>query len=119
MSGKLVIFVVIIDTLFLVYILWKIKNNKLNIKNALIWIILGLIILVCTFSMPILQNLAVFLGIEVVSNMLFFILLMFLVFVCFTITISLSVIQQRIIKLTQEIGLLNEKVRSYENRTDE
>lgn len=108
---SILIFVIMISILiFLIYVLENIKNNKLNIKNALIWIILSFGIIICIFQIDNLEILAKLLGIETVSNMLFFFGFLFLLFVCFNITKIISTQNKKIIILTQELALLRKEV---------
>lgn len=111
------IFIILLALLFFVYILYSVKVKKLNIKNAIVWILLDVIAVISTLSIPIMQNIATFLGIEVVSNMVFFIVIMFLIFVTFFVTKTISELNSKIITLTQEVALLKEReARENENQ---
>lgn len=109
MPSRLIIFIISLAVLFFVYILYSVKVKKLNIKNAIVWIMLDVIAVISTLSIPLMQNIAAFLGIEVVSNMVFFIVILFLMFVTFFITKTISELNSKIITLTQEIALLKER----------
>ena len=114
MPKNLIILVVLSALLFLVYVLRNIKYQKLTIRNGIIWLvlILGIIIVVFCYSFFFFFSNA--LGIENLSSMSFYIGFLFLIFVCFNITKTISVQNQKIIKLTQELGILKNEVKQYE-----
>ena len=109
MSTKLKIILIIIMFLLLIYILKSIKNNKISTKNALIWVISDILVILCTIFIEPLLAVANFIGIKTVSNMLFFIGFVFLLILCFKQSTELSAQNKKIINLTQEIGILKNK----------
>lgn len=114
MPGRLSLCIIVLAILFFIYIFYNVKNKKLNIKNALVWLVLDAIIMVATLMIPTLQKIAQFFKIEVVSNMVFFFALFFLIFVSFFITKTISEMNHKIITLTQELALLKEREESRE-----
>lgn len=114
MPKKLIILVVLSVLLFLVYVIRNIKYQKLTIRNGLIWLMLILGIIVVVFGYSFFEKIANALGIENLSSMSFYIGFLFLIFVCFNITKTISIQNQKIIKLTQELGILKNEVKHYE-----
>lgn len=110
MPKKLILILAISIIIFLLYVLKNIKQGKLNIKNALIWIIMGIGVIICVFQINNLEKLAKIVGIETVSNMLFFLGFLFLIFTCFNITRTISSQNKKIVQLTQELALLRKEV---------
>lgn len=115
MSGKLSLSVILIATLLLIYIVRDIKRGELNIKNSVLWIILDIAVIVCTFSMKALRAAADFFGVEVVSNLLFFMALIFLFIVAYNLTKKISAQNKRILTLTQELALLRKDIDENED----
>lgn len=114
MPKNLIILVVLSALLFLVYVLRNIKYQKLTIRNGIIWLMLILGVMIVVFGYSFFEKIAHALGIENLSSMSFYIGFLFLIFVCFNITKTISVQNQKIIKLTQELGILKNEVKQYE-----
>ena len=110
MALRLKICLIIIMLLFLVYVLKKVKHDKLSIRNALIWILSDILIIFCIIFIENLLTITNFIGIETVSNMIFFIGFVFLLILCFNQTCQLSTQNKKIIVLTQELGILKNKL---------
>ena len=114
MPKNLIILVVLSALLFLVYVLRNIKYQKLTIRNGIIWLMFILGVIIVVFGYNFFEKIAHALGIENLSSMSFYIGFLFLIFVCFNITKTISVQNQKIIKLTQELGILKNEVKQYE-----
>lgn len=110
MSIKLKIILIFIMILFLIYIFSVIKRNKISTKNALIWVIADIIVIFCILFLKQLLVIANFIGIKTVSNMMFFLGFIFLLILCFKQSAQLSIQNKKIINLTQELGILKNKI---------
>lgn len=109
MSNKLTIILILVMILFLIYVFKEIKNNKISTKHALIWVIADIIVIICIIFVEPLFKVAHFLGIETVSNMMFFLGFIFLLVLCFNLSNQISVQNKKIINLTQELGILKNR----------
>lgn len=114
MSTKLKIILIFVMFLLLIYILKYIKNNKISTKNALIWVVADILVILCTLFIKPLLIVANFIGIKTVSNMLFFIGFVFLLILCFKQSTQLSEQNKKIITLTQELGILKKQSKKEE-----
>lgn len=112
MSKTLSILLIISMIFFFIYVLFQIKKNKLTVKNALIWLIMAVSIILCVLSIEHIKVIAQIAGIEKASNMIFFMGFIFLIFTCFNLSQSVSVQNRKIVILTQELALLRKE---YEN----
>ena len=112
MPNTLKIIIIICMLIFLVYVINNVKHNKLNIQNALIWIVLSIGIILTAIFINQLHFIANFIGVETVSNLLFFIGFIFIIYVCFNVTKTISMQNKKIITLTQELAILRKE---YEN----
>lgn len=110
MALRLKICLIIIMLFFLGYVLKKVRHDKLAIKNALIWIISDILVIFCIIFIENLLMITNIIGIETVSNMIFFIGFIFLLILCFNQTCQLSTQNKKIIILTQELGILKNKI---------
>lgn len=114
MPKKLIILIVLSALLFLIYVLKNIKYQKLTIKNSIIWIILALGIIIAVLGATFFEKAANWVGIKNLSNLSFYIGFLFLIFVCFNITKTISIQNKKIINLTQELALLKNEVKQNE-----
>lgn len=110
--------IIVIAIIFLIYVLSKVRKRTLSIKHALIWILLSLGIITCVLSIPALTKIADLVGIETVSNMLFYIGFVFSIFISFNITQIISEQNDRIIKLTQELAILKKNLNDYKESNE-
>lgn len=118
MSVKLKIILVIVMIIFLIYIFKSIKDSKISTKHALIWVVGDIIVIACIIFVEPMLTVAHFFGVETVSNMMFFIGFVFLLIFSFNQSNQLSYQNNKVIKLTQELGILKNKIKKEENNND-
>lgn len=93
------------------------KKEKILFKHAIMWTILDLILLIAVFSLPLLKEMATLVGIEQVSNMIFLFGFLVLLAICISLTSIVAEQKNKIIVLTQEMGIMNNKLRGlYDNK---
>lgn len=110
MELKLKVFIIIVMLFLLFYMFCAVRKNKISLKNILIWIIADIIVIIAVLFLEILLNFANFIGIETVSNMMFFGGFIFLIILCFNLSSELSNQNKKIISLTQELGILKNRL---------
>ena len=115
MPSKLMVFLVILCVLTFLIIIRMVKKKKITFKHALLWILLDIILLILVFSLKYLRIISDFIGIKEVSNLIFLCGIITLLAICIGLTAIVAEQKNKIIVLTQEIGILNNKVRSIEN----
>ena len=116
MPNILKAFIIICILIFFIYVIKNVKNNKLNIQNALIWIGLSIGIIISVIFVDSLDEIAELIGVKTVSNLLFFIGFIFMIFVCFNTTKIISTQNKKIITLTQELALLRKGNKDDKNK---
>ncbi len=118
MTYKLLFLGLIVSFLILGVAIVLIKKNKLSEEYSSIWIILSFVIVLATlFSNQILSLYSKIKGQEGTGpEVLLFFSLIFVVFFLIFLSVKLSTYKKRIVRLTQEVALLNEKVGSYPNK---
>ena len=106
MEYQLRIFVLCVCLLFVFYLYRKVATKKIEFKYAfLFFFVILLFMLLCIFD-GVLIPIKNFLGFEVVSNMIFFFGFVCIGLVLLSFGIKLSIQEQMITKLAQEIAIL-------------
>lgn len=115
MNKNLTIFLVCLCLLTIIVIFSMVKKKKILFKHALLWSLLDIVLLIAVFTTDILLDFANLVGIEVLSNMVF--LFGFIIVLAILIGVTTIVAEQKnkISVLTQELGILNNRVRELEN----
>lgn len=115
MNNNLTIFLVCLCLLTIILIFSMVKKKKILFKHALLWSLLDIVLLIAVFTTDILLDFANLVGIEVLSNMVF--LFGFIIVLAILIGVTTIVAEQKnkISVLTQELGILNNRVRELEN----
>lgn len=98
--------------LFSIFILLLVRNNKLDEKYSILWIIFSIVIIIFSLNKNILEYISNLLDIYYAPATLFLIGFAFLV--VFIIHLSIVVTKQNksIIKLTQKLAILEEYVKN-------
>lgn len=102
---------IIISLVFFVFIVKMLKSKKMSIKYSLMWLLIPLFFAVFVLFSDIIINFANKLGFEVLSNFVFFMVIGLLFIICFSLTIIVTHLNQKIIALTQEIAMLKKEER--------
>lgn len=109
MNIVLKIEMITIALITLALIIYMLKNKSMSIKYSILWLILPIVFIIfALFSEP-LVILANKLGFELLSNMVFFITVGMLFAICFSLTIIVSNLNQKVKSLNQEIALLKKE----------
>ena len=110
MSTTLKITLIILLIFQLILIMNRVKRTKMTIKYASFWIILIIIMTIVALFPTIIFKLAELMGFEKASNMMFLIGFFFLFYISFIITTSISIQNEKIKLLIQEVSILKENV---------
>lgn len=101
---------IIILVILLLAILNMIRNGKMRMRYAFLWIILTVILLIAAIAPGFLDTLAGWLGFEVTSNMIFVVAIFLLLVISISLTQIVSEQSLSITLLTQEVSLLKKEV---------
>ena len=107
MSFKLKIIIIVVMISLLIYVFRKIKHSHFSTKYALIWVVADILVIVATLLVEKLVSFVKIFGIETVANLMFFIGFIFLLVVSFNLSYQVSILNKKIISLTQTIGINN------------
>ena len=75
---------------------------------------MGITTVICIWIIPLLSIFAKFIGIETVSNLLFFLGFLFMIFITFDLAKTISIQNRKIINLTQELAILKHEISNKE-----
>lgn len=106
MNIRIQIIVVAIAVVALVALINLIRRNKLQLKYALLWFVLGIGICIFACFPSLTSYLAGVMGIYTPVNMLFFAGFCFSLAIIFSLSVAISRLSERVKKLSQEIALL-------------
>lgn len=110
MSLRLQVVIAIAAVVAILYIGNLVRIRRLELKYALIWFFVGILLLVFDLFPGLLQVMTQALGITLPINMLTFLGLLFVLMILFSQTIVISNLTRKCQRLTQEVGLLYKKV---------
>lgn len=108
------LFISVIITSFLLWMMQLIKRRKLAIRYALYWMILSIVLFVISWFPGILAIVANLLGIRSEMNLVFFIGFCLSLWIIFWLTNTVSLQASKIKRLTQQLALLEKKVGKYD-----
>ncbi len=91
--------------LLFVYLVHKIHAKKVDIRYVLPWFVLDFVLFLAVTFPNTIRSICDFLGIQTVSNMVFFFGIIFLLFIVFSLTLTVSRLNNDIKELTQRIAL--------------
>lgn len=112
MSVTLEISLIVLLIFQLILIINRVKRKKMTMKYASFWIFLIILMSIIVIFPSIVFRLSEFMGFEKTSNMIFLLGFFFLFYVSFIITTTISIQNEKIKSLIQEISILKESVRS-------
>lgn len=119
MNIKTQILVIAVVIILLIALVDMIRKNKLELKYALLWFLLGVGILIFTCFPWLTDSLARLTGVSIPVNLLFFVGFCFSLVIIFSLTTALSRLSNRVKKLTQELALLKKDLADNNIESDE
>lgn len=101
--------------ILLLYVLHLVKQDKLQLRYALLWLTLATVILFCSVFPQLLVGVSAFFGFATLSNFIFLVGFFFLLIIALSLSLIVSQQSASIKNLTQRIALLEfEKNRQSE-----
>ena len=116
---RLKVVLIIAIVCFFIITLTLLKYKRLALKYTLLWLVTGAIMLVFVAVPELMAVLTRFAGIQSSMNGLFILLIGFLIMLCMSLTSIASGQSERIRRLTQELGILEKRVREIEGGAGE
>lgn len=115
MSIMLRILLISMSVLSLVYVVWRIRNSKMQIEYALFWIVLSALMIVLSVFPQIVYWITVKMGMISAANVVYLFIIAILLLKVFMMTIELSSLENKVRELVQQLGI-DEKERADERR---
>lgn len=100
----------------LVFILFNVVKNKMNIHYSMIWIIWGAILVIISIRPQLIYQLSGLLSIEMPSNTVFLIMIFLLYCLTYYIFLVISKHNNEIVDLNYEIANLKKKIEELEKK---
>ena len=110
MSTNLVFVSGIFSLIIIILILYLIRQENVNIKYSLVWLLLFVILLICLFVPGLLNYITKVLGFQTASNMVLSLLIAVLVIINISNTVINSHQDKKIRLLIQEISILKKEI---------
>lgn len=88
-----------------VFVLRKLKRTEMSIANSVFWLLFAAALVVAAIFPAVVFFFSNLLGIESPSNFIFLCVIAFLFIKCFTLTVEVSNLKERLDVLAQEIAL--------------
>lgn len=98
--------VIILGIVILIGIIELVRRRKLNEEYSFLWLIIGIILLLITFFPSLIEFISGLFGTELPINTLFFTGIIFLMLLGLFFSLKISVLSNRVKKLSQKIALL-------------
>ncbi|KEO81453.1 DUF2304 domain-containing protein [Tumebacillus flagellatus] len=103
---------ILFSLLFVLFVLSLVRRRKLREQYSIMWIVLGVVIVVVSVKSDWLNQLAGWLEVYYAPSLLFLIALLFCFAYLLHLTVVISKLSDRVVKLTQELAI-------YQNRERE
>lgn len=101
------------------FIILLLRKGVLKEKYAVLWLLVSGVAILLAFMPGALRWISDLIGVEIPSNLLFFVTLVLLVLVSVQLSYELSRHEAKIRRLAEETALLEERLRRLEERDDE
>ena len=119
MSPRLQIIIAIVTAAAFFYIGDKVRTRVIELKYALVWFLLALVLFIMDLAPSLLERAADLLGVTLPINMLTLLGFGFVLIILYSFTIVLTNENRRTKRLTQEIALLNKRIGQLEKVLNE
>ena len=107
----IIILAVIASILFTIFIILLVRNNKLDEKYSILWIVFSIVIIIFALNRNILLSLSKFLGIHYAPATLFLVGFAFLIVFVIHLSMVITGNNKAIVRLTQKLAILEEKLK--------
>jgi hypothetical protein len=110
MTTNLRVFLLLFSAVFLYIIFRSVARGRLQLKYALMWIVVGIVLIVSALFPGIVSLFSELLGFHVASNMVFMIAIVLILAVCLSLTMIVSWQSRDIRVLIERVSLLEKKL---------
>lgn len=104
---------ILLASIFLFITLHYVKKRRLDFRYCLLWISISLVMVVFAANKDILEAVSDYVGIYYSPAFLFVTGIIFSLILIFYLTLVISAMQKKIVKLTQEVGILKSEIERH------
>ena len=115
MSVKLQILLICIFSAIFIWLITRVRKNKIDVRFILPWMVLDLVLIILTIFPVILVGISNLLGIYSVMNMLFFCGFCLSLLIIFVLTTAVSKMTGEVKRLSQRIAIMEKESQDKEN----
>jgi len=105
MSEYLRCFVLFCGILFMGIVIYLLSKRKISERNSMLWLLGSLVILVLSIFPKVLDVLASKIGVSYPPTLLFLFSVFILLFISLTLSIQITILNERIRELTQQVAI--------------
>ncbi|MCK9478149.1 MAG: DUF2304 domain-containing protein [Firmicutes bacterium] len=102
-------------SIFIIFSFYAFAKRKLDFRYVMFWLVLSVLLIIVSSNVNLLEKIAHLLNVYYMPSLFFAAALVFVLAFIFYITIFITGITKKIVKLTQEVGLLKRKIEEYED----
>lgn len=118
MSLRLQIIVGVLVVCSMLAIINLVRKKKLDLRYALVWLLVGGVVLVFDIFRPLLAFITRLAGVDLPVNLMFFLGFVFSLLIIFTLTVAVSGLSEKVKRLTQEMALLEKELREFQKNQE-
>lgn len=115
MTINLIIFLLALCIFTFILLYRMVKKKKILFKHFLLWSLLDIALIISIFGIGYLRIISDFIGIEKISNMIFLFGFIVIIGACIGLTTQVAEQKNKIIILSQELGITNKKIKELED----
>ena len=104
--------------IYLLIIMFLMRKGKMNLKYSLVWLLTGVVMLVCAACPGVVHLVAKLFGVYSDVNIVFFVGVCFLLVIILSLTSIVSLLSDRLRSLTQTQAILEKRVRELEHKIE-
>lgn len=119
MDFKIQIFFSIAIIMYLILIIHLLRKKKLELKYTLLWLIAAVVLLIVILCPNLVYFISDILGIQTPINSAIVLGCMFIIMILITLTSIVSLLNRNLRVLTQEVALLQKKVKELSEKGNE
>lgn len=119
MSVALRILLLVGAVAMLLFVVKSIRKSRIQMKDALVWVLIAVLIAVFGIFPIIPMWIANLVGIESTANMVFLVFIAILLLCIFSLSLRVSMLEDRIITLTGEVAIRTKKDKEDGGQKDE
>jgi len=117
MSDRLRILLLVLVSIYAVVAVKKIHRKKLNLAYSLLWIVMAVVLVIAVIFPNVVYALAALVGIELPLNLVLTAFALFSLVMMFYLTCIVSRENERSRAMTQQLALLEKRIRELEEKT--